>query len=132
MRQKHSILLVDDDIEYLKSMKKFLERSGYAATIVADGLEALEAIDEKMFDLILSDFRMPSLDGMELMKEIRRKKLDMPVVFITGYGEVESYMDLMNLGAFDYLNKPVDMNEILRIVRRVFETTSEGCRLPCS
>jgi FixJ family two-component response regulator len=66
---------------------------------------------------------MPNIDGLELMEEIRRRRIDVPVIFVTGYGEVESYMDLMNMGAFDYLNKPIDPKELFRVV----ESALEGC-----
>ena len=118
MNEKQSILLVDDDLEFRKAMKKMFEKSGYDITVAADGREALETLAEETFDLIISDLRMPNLNGLELMEEIRRKKLDMPVIFITAYGEVGSYMDLMNLGAFEYINKPVKGQEILSVARK--------------
>ena len=122
MEGRRSILLVDDDKEYCKAMAKMLERSGYSITVAADGRQALDFLSEKPFDLILSDLRMPRVDGIELMDEIRRKRIKTTVVFLTGYGEVESYMDLMNKGAFEYLNKPADIGEILRVTKRAIET----------
>jgi DNA-binding NtrC family response regulator len=119
MHDKQSILLVDDDREYCKATQKFLERRGYAVTSAIDGREALNAIIEETFDLILSDLRMPNLDGIDLMHEIRRRNIETPVIFVTGHGEVESYMDLMNMGAFDYLNKPVDARRLLSIIQKV-------------
>ena len=118
MSDKPFILLVDDDREFLKAMKKMFEKSGYIVTLAGDGMEALEILSRDAFDLIISDLRMPNLNGIELMEEISRKKLDVPVIFITAYGEVESYMDLMNLGAFEYINKPVRGREILSVVER--------------
>ena len=118
MSGKHSILLVDDDKEFLKAMKKMFEKSGYVITLAGDGQEALERLSEETFDLIISDLRMPNLNGLELMEEISREKLDVPVIFITAYGEVESYMDLMNLGAFEYINKPVRGQEILSVAKK--------------
>jgi len=105
-------------------MKKMFEKSGYNVTVAADGQEALEALSEETFDLIISDLRMPNLNGMELMEELKRRKINLPVIFITAYGEVESYMDLMNLGAFEYINKPVKGQEILGVVRKALESAS--------
>ncbi|UCD57248.1 MAG: response regulator [Candidatus Hydrogenedentota bacterium] len=124
MNDRQSILLVDDDQEFRKAMKKMFEKSGYVVTIAADGKEALEAISKDVFDLVISDLRMPRLNGIELMEEIKRKKLNVPVVFITAYGEVESYMDLMNMGAFEYINKPVKREQILSVARRALEASS--------
>ena len=128
MNNKQSLLLVDDDPEFRKAMKKMFEKSGYDVTVAADGQEALVALGEKNFDLIISDLRMPNLNGMELMEELKRRKINLPVIFITAYGEVESYMDLMNLGAFEYINKPVKGQEILGIVRKALESTSASDR----
>lgn len=122
MMERHTILLVDDDKEFRKAMKKMFENSGYAAVIAADGNEALDALSKEDFDLVISDLRMPNLNGIELMEELQRRGLEIPIVFLTAFGEVESYMDLMNLGAFEYLNKPVKSKEILEVVRRATET----------
>ena len=129
MNNRQSILLVDDDQEFRKAMKKMFEKAGYDVTVSADGQEALDAIAEKSFDLIISDLRMPNLNGMELMEELKRRKINLPVIFITAYGEVESYMDLMNLGAFEYINKPVKGQEILGVVRKALESASPSDRV---
>ena len=121
MAEKSSILLVDDDLEFGKAMKRMFEKSGYAITLAIDGQDALEILSEETFDLIISDLRMPNMDGTELMGEISRRKLETPVVFLTAYGEVESYMDVMNLGAFEYLNKPIRKKDILSVVQRAIE-----------
>jgi len=124
MRGNPAILLVDDDLEFRKAMKRLFEKSGYDIAIAADGNEALEALSDRAFDLIISDLRMPNLDGIELMGEITKRGLKTPIVFLTAYGEVESYMDLMNLGAFEYVNKPIKGKEILEMVRRATEAHS--------
>jgi DNA-binding NtrC family response regulator len=129
MNNRQSILLVDDDPEFRKAMKKMFEKSGYDVTVAADGQEGLDALSEKTFDLIISDLRMPNLNGMELMEELKRRKINLPVIFITAYGEVESYMDLMNLGAFEYINKPVKGQEILAVVRKALESASPSDRI---
>jgi DNA-binding NtrC family response regulator len=129
MNDKQSILLVDDDQEFRKAMKKMFEKSGYDVTVAADGREALDVLSKDVFDLIISDLRMPNLNGMELMEEIKKKKMKVPVIFITAYGEVESYMDLMNLGAFEYINKPVKGQEILSVARKALETYGNSRRV---
>jgi len=121
MSEKQPILLVDDDQEFRKAMKKLFEKSGYNVTTAADGREALEILSKETFDLVISDLRMPNLNGMELMEQMKKAKMDVPIIFITAYGEVESYMDLMNLGAFEYINKPVKGQEILALAKRALE-----------
>lgn len=126
MNKKQSILLVDHDREFCKASKKIFEQSGYAVTLAADGHDALEILARDDVDLIISGLRMPNLDGIELMEEIVRRKIKSPVIFITAYGEVESYMDLMNMGAFDYLNKPVKKEKILDLVEKALESSENA------
>ncbi len=118
MQAEKSILLVDNDQEFCKAMKKTLEKSGFCVTVTGDGREALGVLSENAFHLIITDLRMPNLDGIEFMAEIKRKKINTPVIFITAYGDVESYLKVMNMGAFEYLNKPIKGQEILRVARR--------------
>jgi len=119
MSEKQSILLVDDDEQLCTSIGRMFERFGYKVTTAHDGREALDVLSDDNIDLVISDLRMPNVDGIELMEEIKRKKIDVPIIFLTAYGEIESYMDLMNMGAFEYLNKPLDVKEILRTARKV-------------
>ena len=130
MNEKRRVLIVDDDPEFRKAMGRMFERSGYDVEIAGDGQEALKEISNKTYDLIISDLRMPKLDGVELMGEIRRRGLVTPIIFLTAYGEVESYMDLMNLGAFEYVNKPVKSQEILDVARRAIEAHGISGQVP--
>lgn len=118
MTEEYSILLVDDDHEFSKAMKRMFEKSGYAITLAGDGQAALDILAKQRFDLIITDLRMPVMDGNQLMEEISRRKIDTPIIFLTAYGEVKSYMDVMNLGAFEYIHKPVRKKDILGIVER--------------
>jgi len=115
MNVKKAILLVEPDHEFRKTMGKTLEGLGYRVLAARDGHEALDILPNSAVDLIISALKMPNVDGKELLEEINRAKLSVPVIFLTAYGDVESYMDLMNKGAFDYLNKPVTKREILRV-----------------
>jgi DNA-binding NtrC family response regulator len=126
MAVKESILLVDDDLEFRKAMKKTFEKSGYDITVAADGQEALGFLDKRDFDLVITDLRMPNVNGIQLMEEIKKRRINVPVIFITAFGEVESYMDLMNMGAFDYINKPVKGQEILSVAKRALEAYGDS------
>ncbi len=117
MQGEKSVLLVDSDQEFRKAMKRTLEKSGFRVTMASDGKEALDVLSENTIHLIISALRMPNLDGMEFMAEIKRRKISAPVIFITAYGDVESYLQVMNMGAFEYLNKPIKGQEILRVAR---------------
>jgi len=121
MNVKKSILIVEPDQEFQKELRKPLEKSGYRVAIANDGQAALEILTNNAFDLIVSALNMPNVNGLEFMQEIKRTKVTTPVVFVTAYGDVESYMDLMNMGAFDYLNTPVEEQELLRVTRCAVE-----------
>ncbi|MGD9014716.1 MAG: response regulator [Candidatus Omnitrophota bacterium] len=118
-----NILLIDDEELITKSLLKLLEVEGYRATIARSGQEAIEKIKEANFDLIISDVRMPGLDGIETVKQIRTYlkksgKKTIPEVLITGYADVEKYEKAMNLKVVDYLYKPFDNSDLLRVVKK--------------
>ncbi|MCM8796235.1 MAG: response regulator [Candidatus Omnitrophica bacterium] len=117
------ILVVDDEEIVTKSLQKLLKKEGYVAVIVKSGREAIEKVKEIDFDLIIADVRMPQLDGIETIKEIRAylenqdKKL-IPEVIITGYADLDKYQTAMDLEVTDYLYKPFDNEEFLKIIKK--------------
>jgi len=129
MNSKKTILFAEPDRECRKTIREMLEKSGYAVVTANEGREALSILATNTVDLIISALRMPNVGGLELLGEVQRTKLRVPVIFLTGYGDVESYMDLMNMGAFDYLNKPAREEEILRVTRSALEDDGAASRL---
>ncbi|NQU08820.1 MAG: response regulator [Candidatus Abyssubacteria bacterium] len=121
MDGRKTILLTEPDQEFRKAVRKMLRESGYDIVDAKDGREALSILSTNAIDLIIAALKMPNLDGIELMGEINRAMISAPVIFVTGYGDIESYMDLMNMGAFDYLNEPIKAPQILRVVKRALE-----------
>ena len=115
------ILVVDDDPIVAESLAERLTRSGHHTTTAGDGAEALAILrdaeqTDHRFNLVISDMNMPRSDGMDLLARIRRRHDDVAVVIITGYGTVESAVEAVKLGAFDYVTKPIVDAEILDIV----------------
>ena len=123
---RKSILLVDPDREFQKAMTKILKNSGYEIVAARDGREALNVLSDRTVDLVISALNMPRLDGIELMEEINRIRVRTPVIFVTACGDVESYMRVMNMGAFDYLNGAVRGPEILHATRRALGEHKSG------
>jgi DNA-binding NtrC family response regulator len=119
-----TILLIDDALEFSQAMKRFLEKLGYAVVVTGDGRKAIDFLSTSAVDLVISEARMPGFGAVELMQEIRRRKIAAPVIFLTAYGEIESYMDLMNMGAFDYFNKPARQQEMLWTIKKAMKTQS--------
>ncbi|NOX17342.1 MAG: sigma-54-dependent Fis family transcriptional regulator [Chlorobi bacterium] len=119
--QKLSILLIDDEPSQIASMKSFLSRRGHKILTASNGKEGLEAVKENVIDLVLTDFRMPEMNGLEALKEIKQINPEIDVVVITAYGNVEDAVDIMKSGAYDYLSKPIDLDELENLIKRIAE-----------
>lgn len=111
--EKPSILVVEDDIDTRRLLERFLDRGGYDVTSSSDGIEALMTIGNKEFDLILSDITMPNLDGFKLLEMLNVKGIKTPVVFLTSRAESEDIRRGLNLGALDYITKPIKKELLL-------------------
>ena len=116
-----SLLIVDDEKNTREGLKWALENRKLRVALAADGREALDHLNNDDFDLVITDLKMPGVDGLELLKAIRDRHPATEVVVLTGHGTVESAVDAMKKGAFDYLIKPVNLDELGLLVDRVFE-----------
>jgi two-component system, response regulator, stage 0 sporulation protein F len=117
------ILLVDDEENARTALARILAREGYEITSAGNGLEALEQLKISSFDLVVTDINMPEMNGMSFLRELNSLYPGINVIMITAYGEVESYIEAMSLGAFEYINKPVRMDELKKIIKKVFRET---------
>lgn len=115
------ILVVDDDANLRWVLQTQLEQMGYRVTAAADGAAALEAIDKDAPALVLTDLKMPGMSGMELLEQIRKEYPQIPVLIITAFGTIQSAVQAMRAGAYDYLTKPIDYDELGLAVDRVLE-----------
>jgi CheY-like chemotaxis protein len=117
------ILVIDDEGLVTKSLKKLLVREGYNTVIAASGQEAIEKLRALSFDLIISDVRMPELDGIETIEKLRQIQKELgrqpiPEILITGYADQEKYKDALKLGVADYIFKPFDTQQFLETIKR--------------
>ncbi len=115
------LLLVDDEVEFLEPMAARLRRREIACATAQSGPEALEALVRERFDCAVVDVKMPGMDGLELLRRMRRDYPGVPVILLTGHASVELGVQGLELGAFEYLMKPVDLDELLDAVRRSAE-----------
>ena len=115
------ILVVDDEINARDGMRKALERPEWVVETAADGKEAYEKLQQRSFDVMLTDIRMPRMGGMELLRRAREQWSDMDVIVITAYGEVSNAVEAMKVGAYDYLQKPIDLDELELKVERLLD-----------
>lgn len=127
-----TILLADDDENLRRVLEFQLGETGYKVVTAVDGKEALTIFEQSEVDCIVTDLRMPKLSGLELLEKIKAKNGEVPVIVTTAFGEVETAVSAMKLGAFDYVNKPFNRDEILLTIERALnfsETRNENLQL---
>ncbi|MBW1785881.1 MAG: response regulator [Deltaproteobacteria bacterium] len=110
------ILVMEDEPSVAKGLQMVLKEEGYGVDVAMTGRKALDVINEKVFDLLLADLRLPDIDGMEVIKKVKSKKPDTGVIVITGYSTVSSAVEAMKLGVSDYLPKPFMEEELKKAV----------------
>ncbi|QSQ08730.1 Regulatory protein AtoC [Koleobacter methoxysyntrophicus] len=111
------VLLVDDEAKIREILKLVLEKEGYQVHTSKNGSEALSALENEYFDVMITDLKMPKMDGLELMREIKQKGIKVNVVFITAYADIKDAVEAIKLGAFDYLEKNFKMEELLSVIK---------------
>ena len=112
------ILVVDDDPASRDLLRRVLAGVGHEVAVAASGREALEALARHPADLVVSDIRMPDLDGVQLLEKLRERAPEVPVILVTAFGDVEGAVEAIRRGAFDYLAKPYDVDGILYMAER--------------
>ena len=107
------VMLVDDEVEFLGTLIKRMKKRNVDITGVKSGEEVLLALDQNQVDVVILDVRMPGMDGIQALREIKRRHPLIEVIMLTGHASVEMAVQGMELGAFDYLMKPIDIDELL-------------------
>ncbi len=113
------ILIAEDEDITLKHLVHALENEGYTAVGVQNGTDALKKIEGDHFDLLISDIKMPGFTGIELLEKIRERQIESEVIIITGFGSIDSVVEAMKKGAYDYVTKPFNLDELLLKVRKI-------------
>ncbi len=124
--QLKRILVVDDEENTRLALKRLLNREGYEVQTAANGREALNSLNSSPVELIITDLNMPEMNGLTFLKELNRQYPASNVIMITAYGEVESYLEALNLGAFEYLNKPLRLDELRKVMGKMFPASPHG------
>ncbi|HEX6212970.1 MAG TPA: sigma-54 dependent transcriptional regulator [Methylomirabilota bacterium] len=118
---RHCILIVDDDEIFLRPLQRTLEVAGYDVLVAPSGEDAMERLKRDDVDLVLTDRRLPGMDGVELVRRVKSEHAEVAAVVMTAYGTIGSAVEAMRLGAEDYLVKPFDAGQVLLVVRRAIE-----------
>lgn len=120
------VLLADDEVEFATTLSIRLNLRNFETTVASSGHEALEKIDSKDIDVVILDLKMPDLDGLEVLARLRVNHPKLPVIILTGHGAFEAGREGMELGAFDYIMKPVDLTLLAAKIEEAHETASES------
>ena len=117
------ILIIEDESAIRRVLKRIIadENKSYTVQEAEDGLQGIESVKNNDYDLVLCDIKMPKMDGVEVLEKIKTIKPEVPVVMISGHGDIETAGQTMRLGAFDYISKPPDLNRLLNTVRNALD-----------
>ena len=118
------ILIIDDEKAIRKALMEILSAEGYKTEEAGDGEEGLKKFKEKSYDVVLCDIKMPKLDGIEFLQKATESNSDVPVIMISGHGNIETAVDAVKKGAFDYISKPPDLNRMLITIRNAMDRSS--------
>ncbi|MFQ5646055.1 MAG: response regulator [bacterium] len=119
MDEKKRILVVEDEEAARLKLTRLLENYDFHVVGKADGKQALEELGSNNYDLIITDLKMPQMNGIDLLREAKKINPYLGIIIVTAYGEVDTYLEAMNLGAFEYLNKPIKLEELMRVIKKV-------------
>ena len=121
MQHKARILVVEDEQDMLLGIRKILSKEGHIVQIAETGSIGARKVEDSLFDIVITDLKMPGVDGMQLLRKVKEVHFDTLVIVITGYGTVESAVEAMKLGAYDYITKPFDPERIKTVVRKALK-----------
>lgn len=120
--RKIKLLVVDDEIDFLSTVSSRLKLRGFDVTTASEGGEAIKAARKGKFDLALLDLKMPGMDGTEVLGILKKKHKFLEVVILTGHGSIDSAVECTKLGAFEYLTKPHEFQNLLDVLKRAYQT----------
>ena len=119
-----TILIVDDEKAIRRTLKEILEYEKYKIDEASDGVEGLSMIKKNAYDVVILDIKMPKMDGMEVMEEIKNSGIDVPVIMLSGHGNIDTAVEAVKKGAFDYISKPPDLNRLLITIRNAMDKST--------
>ena len=119
-----SILIIDDEKAIRKTLSEILSFENYKVDEAADGEEGLKKFKEGSYDVVLCDIKMPKIDGLEFLQKAVEANVDVPVIMISGHGNIETAVEAVKKGAYDFIQKPPDLNRLLITIRNAMDKTN--------
>jgi len=117
--KKTKVLVVDDNVEQVNILEKIFTKDGYQVKVASSGFDALKIAEGEDIDIVITDMSMPGMSGLKLLKQIKEKKPSVEVIIITAFGEWGAYAEALKQGAYEFLNKPFKVEDILNLVRGI-------------
>ena len=130
MNNKLPILVVDDEVEMRIALSATLKRCNFAVDLSHNAIDAVNKIKKSRYSLVLTDMTMPKKSGVELLKEIKQIAPDLPVIIMTAHGTIETAVESMKYGAFDYIQKPFDFDTVIFIIERALSQKAPATKTP--
>jgi len=118
------ILVIDDEQSIRNSLKEVLEYEKYEVDLATEGREGLEMFEKNQYDVVLCDIKMPRMDGIEVLEEIFEQTIDIPIIMISGHGNIDTAVESLKKGAYDFIEKPLDLNRLLITIKNALEKGS--------
>ncbi len=122
------ILIVDDDPSIAMRLRQFLKINGHDGVFSESVLHALDLVKQSVFDLVITDLRMPYMNGMEVLREVKKRKSSVPVIMVTAYASAKTAIEAVKLGVFDYIEKPFKVDELMICIERALMADSDKTR----
>jgi DNA-binding NtrC family response regulator len=126
VRVQEKVLVVDDEENARIALRAILQQEGYVVDSVANGYEALDFLRQNKVNVVISDLKMPEMNGLAFLRELNRRYPSTRVIMVTAYGGVESYLEAIQLGAFEYIHKPVKVDELKYIMHKMLTEGRPG------
>jgi len=123
--EKIKVLLVDDEEDFVKSLAERIKMRKLGSEVALNGEEALQIVSDQVPDVMVLDLKMPGIDGMEVLRRVKKAYPSVEVIILTGHGSDQDEKDARRLGAFDYLQKPVDIDHLVQYIKRAYKKKIE-------
>src|SRR4026208_216650 len=127
---KKRILIIDDDVDMCLLLSKFLVKKGYEAEATYSATKGILKFTEGKYDIVLCDYRLGDKDGKDVLQKIKEINPHTIVIIITGYSDIKTAVDVIKMGAFDYITKPLIPDEVLNVIEKALSKPAAGTKLP--